>query len=82
MTEDAEFCLENFLPEIEAATESIELSEAEKEELKGAMVGTVIKLLYAFLWQVRIFLETRLALFFLISFLVAGRISCYTTIVQ
>ncbi len=82
MTEDAEFCLENFLPEIEAATDSIELNEAEKEELKGAMVGTVIKLLYAFLWQVRIFLETRLALIFFISFLVTGRISCYTTIVQ
>ncbi len=59
VTEDAEFCVETFLPEIESATESIELSEAEREELLGAMLGTAVKLLYAFLWQVRLSMSQR-----------------------
>ncbi len=47
------FCLQEFLPEIRNATEDIELSSEEFIRFEVNALGTVFKLLYAFVWQVR-----------------------------
>ncbi len=49
---DAEFCLDSYLPELHAATESIELDQETRERLARGLVGTLIKEFYAVLWQV------------------------------
>ena len=46
-----QFCLIDFLAEVRNATSHIELSVTEKGKIEGNTIGTVIKLLYAFLWQ-------------------------------
>jgi hypothetical protein len=52
MPEDLrQFCLIDYLAEVKAATSHIELSLAEKGQIEGNTIGTVLKLLYAFLWQ-------------------------------
>jgi len=49
--EQREFVFDHYLPEIRNATSLIELSEEEKAELQGNIASTLIKLIYAFLWQ-------------------------------
>ncbi len=49
--EDAEFCVNVFVPEIAEATKDIVLAAEDREKYGKALVGTVAKLLYAFLWQ-------------------------------
>jgi hypothetical protein len=52
MPEDLkQFCLIDFLAEVRNATSHIELSVTEKGKIEGNTIGTVIKLLYAFVWQ-------------------------------
>ncbi len=52
VADDAEFCTEVFLPEMIAATENIEIGEEDRQRLFNGLLGTAVKLLYAFLWQV------------------------------
>lgn len=48
-----EFCFDTYLPEVRVATDDVlPLPEEEKTKLRGNLFGTLIKLLYAFLWQV------------------------------
>ena len=48
-----EFCFNTYLPEARMATKDIlPLPDEEKSKLKGNIFGTLLKLLYAFLWQV------------------------------
>ena len=48
-----EFCFNTYLPEARMATKGIlPLPDEEKSKLKGNIFGTLLKLLYAFLWQV------------------------------
>ncbi len=55
MPEDLrQFCLIDFLGEVRNATSHIQLSVTEKGKLEGNTIGTAIKLLYAFVWQVSI----------------------------
>ncbi|XP_023321882.1 uncharacterized protein LOC111696503 [Eurytemora carolleeae] len=49
--EQREFIFNFYLPEIRNATSHIELNEVEKGELQGNIASTMIKLIYAFLWQ-------------------------------
>merc|ERR1712179_323930 len=49
--EDKTFFLEDFLPLLANITESVSISVVEKAELLESTAGTVIKLLYAFVWQ-------------------------------
>jgi hypothetical protein len=52
MPEDLrQFCLIDFLEEVRNATKHIELTVAEKGRIEGNTLGTVLKLVYAFLWQ-------------------------------
>jgi hypothetical protein len=47
-----EFILDHYLPEIRKATaHMLPLSEEEKSKLTGNVIGTLLKLGYAFLWQ-------------------------------
>jgi len=46
-----QFCLVDFMQEVRVATSHIQLSLAEKGQIEGNTIGTVLKLLYAFLWQ-------------------------------
>ena len=47
------FILDHYLPEIEKATaHMLPLPEEEKSKLTGNLLGTLLKLGYAFLWQV------------------------------
>jgi len=47
-----EFILDHYLPEIQNATaHMLPLSEEEKSKLTGNVIGTLLKLGYAFLWQ-------------------------------
>ena len=49
-----EFILDHYLPEIRKATaHMLPLSPDEKSKLTGNVIGTLMKLGYAFLWQVR-----------------------------
>ena len=48
---DKEFIFSTYLPVLEESIGHIELSLLEKAELSENTLGTVIKLLYAFLWQ-------------------------------
>ena len=50
--QDREFFISSYLPELEAATQSINLTSLERAELLENTLGTVVKLLYAFVWQV------------------------------
>merc|ERR1719244_1772782 len=45
------FIFDHYLPEIRAATEDISLGLLEKAQFQLDTVGTLIKLIYAFLWQ-------------------------------
>ena len=50
-----EFCLETFLPEVRVATSNIlPLPDEERTKLVGNFVGTVMKLGYGGIWEVRI----------------------------
>ena len=51
-----EFCLLTFVPEIRNATRHIKLTSDEFFKLEGNAFSTVIKLVYAFLWQACIFI--------------------------
>jgi len=52
MPEDLrQFCLVDFMAEIRTNTKHIELSSSEKADLMGNVLGTVVKLVYAFVWQ-------------------------------
>ena len=48
--EDGQVCLD-FTYEIVNATQFVALNATEEEELRNKLVGTAIKLLYAFVWQ-------------------------------
>lgn len=50
--QDREFFFSSYLPELEAATQSINLTSLQRAELLENTLGTVVKLLYAFVWQV------------------------------
>ena len=63
-----EFCFDKYLPEVRIATKDIlPIPDEEKSKLRGNLFGTLFKLLYAFLWQVRLiglvllFLSIRIA---------------------
>ena len=47
-----EFCIGEFLPELRLATVNFSLPQDEFLRLEGNTYSTLIKLLYAFLWQV------------------------------
>ena len=47
-----EFCIGEFLPELRLATVNFTLPQDEFLRLEGNTYSTLIKLLYAFLWQV------------------------------
>ena len=48
-----EFCFNTYLPEAREATRNIlPLPDEEKSKLRGNIFGTLLKLGYAFLWQV------------------------------
>ena len=51
-TEDQkEFFIDHYLPLLDTEMENITLSVLEKAQLSENTIGTVTKLLYAFLWQ-------------------------------
>ena len=48
-----EFCFKTYLPEAREATRNLlPLPNEEKSKLRGNIFGTLLKLGYAFLWQV------------------------------
>jgi len=48
-----EFCFDTYIPEIRVAlSDVLPLPDEEKSKLRGNIFGTLVKLLYAFLWQV------------------------------
>ena len=47
-----EFCIGEFLPELRLATVNFDLPHDEFLRFEGNTYSTLIKLLYAFLWQV------------------------------
>ena len=50
-----EFCFETFLPQVRVATSTIlPLPDEERTKLVGNFVGTVMKLGYGGIWEVRI----------------------------
>ncbi len=51
------FCMQEFLPEIRNATANFDLHGEDFIRFEVDTFGTVFKLLYAFLWQVRIELK-------------------------
>jgi len=53
--EDMDFLLDHYLPTIRSALADVNLSILQKLTLTRAFVGTLIKLLYAFVWQERVF---------------------------
>ena len=53
--QEKEFFLSSYLPALSSAMESVTLSVIEKAELLENTAGTVVKLLYAFLWQEAVF---------------------------
>ena len=50
--EISEFCLGEFITEMRFSTNHINLTSEEFLKLEGNLFSTVIKLFYAFLWQV------------------------------
>ena len=46
------FCMQEFLPEMRVAAEGVQWSPQERIKFETDTIGTVLKLLYAFLWQV------------------------------
>ena len=48
---DQTFLLETYLPQLQEITDNFPLTSLEKAELLENTVGTVMKLLFAFLWQ-------------------------------
>ena len=55
MTPDIkEFCVQELLPEVRMATKNLNLPMEEFSKLEGNTFSMVIKLIYAFLWQVRL----------------------------
>ncbi len=58
MPEDLrQFCLVDFMAEVRASTSHIQLSRAEKADLTGNLLGTVLKLVYAFVWQEEVLVD-------------------------
>ena len=49
--EDKMFFLDDYMPLLQNATENVTISVLEKAELLESTAGTVMKLLYAFVWQ-------------------------------
>jgi len=49
------FILEEYVPTIRAATSDVHLTMDEKSTLLTKFAGTLVKLLYAFVWQEEIF---------------------------
>merc|ERR1711936_509573 len=49
--EDKQFFLEDFLPLLDKVTENVSVSALEKAEILENTAGTVLKLMYAFVWQ-------------------------------
>ena len=48
-----EFCFDTYIPEVRVALEDVlPITDDEKSKLRGNIGGTLLKLLYAFLWQV------------------------------
>ena len=48
-----EFCFDTYIPEVRVALKDVlPITDDEKSKLRGNIFGTLIKLLYAFLWQV------------------------------
>lgn len=63
MPEDLrQFCLVDFMKEVRDATAHIQLSVAEKGRIEGNTIGTVLKLLYAFLWQEEVLVTSNILL--------------------
>jgi hypothetical protein len=63
MPEDLrQFCLIDYLAEVRLATSHIELSVAEKGKIEGNTIGTVLKLLYAFVWQEEVLVDSAILL--------------------
>ena len=63
MPEDLrKFCLEDYLGEVRQATSHIQLSLEEKGRIEGNTIGTVMKLLYAFLWQEEVLVSSTILL--------------------
>ncbi len=52
MEDKTEFCINVALPEIDQATENLQLDEATKQDLFKGVLGTLLKLLYGVIWQV------------------------------
>lgn len=52
-----EFCVETYLPAIRSALSHVQLEPEEKLRFQGLVKGTGMKLLYAFVWQVKKMLE-------------------------
>ena len=48
-----EFCVETYLPAIRTAVSHVQLEGAQRERMQGLVKGTGMKLLYAFVWQVK-----------------------------
>ena len=57
-----QFCLIDFIAEIRDATSHIELSLAEKGKIEGNTIGTVLKLVYAFVWQEEVLVSSTILL--------------------
>jgi hypothetical protein len=57
-----QFCLVDYLAEVRAATSHIQLSLAEKGKIEGNTIGTVLKLLYAFVWQEEVLVDSAILL--------------------
>ena len=49
--EDADFVVNQYLPELKVAVKDIELTRAESDDLIEKFFGMIMKILYAFLWQ-------------------------------
>ena len=63
MPEDLrQFCLIDFMKEVRDATGHIQLSLVEKGQIEGNTIGTVLKLLYAFVWQEEVLVDSSILL--------------------
>lgn len=72
--EDKDFIFELYLPLLQEKIGHIQLSVLEKAELTENTIGSVIKLLYAFLWQEHVIDFGGTHLMFLTTGLVLGLI--------
>jgi hypothetical protein len=49
-TEDADFIVKQYLPELKVAVKDIKLTRAEADTVVEKFVGMIMKIIYAFLW--------------------------------